>query len=303
MHFDSGDQAAGLRQLVRRSAGHLWIVAGVRPKVGATSWLVGAAVALASQGRDVLILDERISSGNVSSMLKLKPRYDLLQVLRGDVSLASAFLKPLSCLGVMPAARAFDACAGLAFDDRRRLLGLLGQLCRQADLVLVDARPDVGGTVLSGLPDVPARLLLMSDASTAGITASYKLIKRMHQRTGLRRVAVIFNRVKNAGEGIRLFHNLREASMGHLGVPLQCLGYMPVDESMQRATQWAYFGAEETHPAPGLRVPDDLSAGLLRDPWAKPVREDVFVSRDEWLANFPPEPISSRLDTCTLQQV
>ncbi len=303
MHFDSGDQADGLRQLVRRSAGHLWIVAGVRPRVGVTSWLVSVAVVLASRGKDVLILDEQLSSGNVSSRLKLKPRYDLLQVLRGDVSLTSAFLKPFPGLAVLPSARALDACAGRVTDDRKRLLGLLGHLCGQSDLVLVDAKPDVGGTVLSGLPDAPARLLVVSDASTSGITASYALIKRMHQRTGLKRVAVIFNRVKNAEESIRLFRNLQEVSVGRLRVSLQCLGYMPVDESMERETQWAHFGAREAHPVPARRVPDSLSAGLLGDPWANPEADAVFVSRDEWLTNLPSEPMTSRLDTCTLQQV
>ncbi len=301
MHFDSNDQASGLRQLIRRNAGRLWIVAGARPGVGVTSWVVGSAVSLAARGMDVLILDEQITSGNVSSRLKLKSRYDLLQVLRGDVPMASAFLRPASGLGVLPSGRALDACSGLAPDDRQRLLGLLVQLCCQSDLVLVDARPDVGGIVLSGLADVPARLLVVSDASISGITASYALIKRMYQRTGLNRVAVVFNRVKSAEEGIRLFHNLHEVAMDRLGVPLQCLGYMPVDESMERATQWAYFGAEASSLAPVLKVPDDLSAGLLRDSWEKPAGDDV--SRDEWLANLPPESISSRLDTCTLQQV
>ena len=53
------DQADGLRQLMSHGAGQMLAVVGSGPAVGATSVAVNLAAALAQQGKDVLLLDER----------------------------------------------------------------------------------------------------------------------------------------------------------------------------------------------------------------------------------------------------
>ena len=53
------DQADGLRQLMSHGAGQMLAVVGSGPAVGATSVAVNLAAALAQQGKDVLLFDER----------------------------------------------------------------------------------------------------------------------------------------------------------------------------------------------------------------------------------------------------
>ena len=80
------DQAEGLRRLLVRPSLRVVTVLGARPGLGATSVVVNLAAALARAGKHVLVLDENLAHDNVANTLGLKPRFDLLNSVRDDLS-------------------------------------------------------------------------------------------------------------------------------------------------------------------------------------------------------------------------
>lgn len=233
--FDS-DQAAGLRRLLARTSARVVAVVGARSGLGSTSVVVNLAAAWARSGKDVLILDEHVSQHNVANTLGLKPRYDLLNVIRGDKTLAEVMLRASNATQILPVVRAMQALPLLREGERDRLLELLTHAAAGADVVLVDAAAREGHSVCASLSgDEPLMLVLNGTAS--GITESYAMLKQMALQNGRQTFDIVINKVNNGSEAKAIFANIAQVAWQNLQVRLEYMGYIPADEKLSRATQ------------------------------------------------------------------
>jgi flagellar biosynthesis protein FlhG len=234
-HFD---QAEGLRRLLARSAAQVLTVVGARSGLGATSVVINLAANWAREGKAVLILDEHLSASNVANSFALKPRYDLLNVIRGDKTLREVILSGSYGLKILPVARAMQALPKLTETERQRLLNCLTEAARGMDTVLVDAAAREGQSVSASLSgDEP--LLLVLNGTAQGITESYALLKQMALQNGRQVFDIIVNKINDECEARAIADNMSQLAQRNLQVRLNYIGYIPVDEKLKRAGQLA----------------------------------------------------------------
>jgi flagellar biosynthesis protein FlhG len=98
------DQASGLRKMTTPSRPVKVIaIASGKGGVGKTNVSVNLGVALASQGKQVLLLDADLGLANVDVMLGLHPQYSLQHVLDGSKNLSEIIVEGPAGLKVIPA--------------------------------------------------------------------------------------------------------------------------------------------------------------------------------------------------------
>lgn len=260
--FDS-DQAEGLRRLLARSPARVVAVVGARSGLGATSVVVNLAAAWANSGKNVLILDEHLSQNNVANTLALKPRYDLLNVIRGDKPLREVTLRERNGVQILPVARAMQALRRLEEPERDTLLELLAQASRGMDVVLVDAAADDRHSVCASLSgDEP--LLLVLNGTVSGITESYAMLKYMALHNGRRTFNIMVNKARDGLEAKAIFNNMAQVAQRNLQVHLDYMGYIPVDEKLKRATQLCRPVVEVFPKTQSSFVIGELAHNLMR---------------------------------------
>lgn len=270
MLFDASritDQAEGLRKLLARSSARVVTVAGARSGLGVTSVVINLAATLARNGRDVLVLDENLSHANVANSLALKPRYDLLNVLRGDKVLRDVMLQPAQGIHVLPLARAMQELPKLAAAEHERLLDGLARASDGMDVVLVDGSTEEGRFV-SGSLALEQPLLLVINATASAITESYAMIKRMVLFDGCRSFEIVVNKARDAESARAVFGNLAQVARRHLNIRVEYLGHIPVDEKLQRATQLCRSVVETFPLAPSAQAFSEIERSLLSLPAA-----------------------------------
>ncbi|MBU6504646.1 MAG: hypothetical protein KGQ63_03070 [Betaproteobacteria bacterium] len=237
MHSERAfDQAAGLRRLLSRPAAPVWFFAGAQADVGVTGLVIGLAGLLSSQGLDVLVLDEHLSQDNVGNRLSLRPRFDLLDAVRGDKRLGDVLLEAEPGFRVLSMARTLRDFSRLNPRDLQSFAHLLDQISQAADVILVDAANRPRKVPLSWRKAAEMPVVVM-DCSATGIKAAYALIKRLHQEDGMCRVAVVMNRVREESEADWMLGNLAQVAGEHMKVRVDCLGYIPVDEQASGGPQ------------------------------------------------------------------
>jgi flagellar biosynthesis protein FlhG len=257
------DQAEGLRRLLVRTSARVVTVVGARSGLGATSVVVNLASAWANSGKDVLILDEHLTQNNVANTLALKPRYDLLNVIRGDKTLREVMLRGSDGVQILPVARAMQALPKLGESEREKLLEVLTQASRGMDVVLVDASAREGQSVSANLSgDEP--LMLVVNATASGITESYAMLKQMALHNGRQSFDIVLNKVGGEREARAIFDNMAQVAQRNLQVRLAYMGYIPVDEKLKRATQLCRPVTEAFPAAPGAVAFGELAHNLLR---------------------------------------
>lgn len=261
------DQAEGLRRLLVRASSRVVTVVGARPGLGATSVVVNLAASLARAGKQVLVLDENLAHDNVANTLALKPRFDLLNGVRGDMPWRDVLLHTAGGVNVLPIARAMQALTKLSAAERERLLESLTAASWGMDVVLVDATTE-GHSVCSSLSGGES-LLLVLNPTADGITESYALLKQMAAYNGRQEFDIVVNKARNDQEARTVFDNMAQVAKRHLKVSLKYLGNIPLDESFNRATQQQRPLVEMFPVAPAACAFIELASNLMLLPVAE----------------------------------
>lgn len=255
------DQAEGLRRLLVRPSLRVLTVVGAQQGLGATSVVVNLAAALSQAGKQVLVLDENLAHDNVANALALKPRYDLLNAVRDDISWREVMLQSATGVHVLPVARAMQALFKLSDAERARLLESLSAASWGMDVVLVDATTDGHSVCASLSGDEP--LLMVLNATADGITESYALLKKLAAHLGRQEFDLVVNKARNAQEARTVFDNMAAVAQRHMRVKLNYLGNIPLDEQFSHASQ-AHRPLVEISPgAPAACALVELARNLM----------------------------------------
>lgn len=228
------DQADGLRRLLGKGGLRVLRLNSGRRGMGKTSVAVNLAAAMVAKGREVLILDENATQGNVGDHLGQRARRDLLQVVRGECSLDQTIHR-VAGISILAAARGLSELKQLPHDARLALGDALAKACPQYDVVIIDSMAGTGSVLLPLALAAQEELLVVS-GSVAGITDAYAFIKATAGEYGKRRYRVLMSRIRNQPPAQAMFDNMAGAAQRYLGIELELMGMIPFDEKLKRAS-------------------------------------------------------------------
>ena len=227
------DQAEGLRRLLDRSGLR---VVSVSADGGGTAAVINLAGALAEQGSDVLILDERPQGQGVSAALGLNARFDLEHVIRRERDLEEVIVRGPGGILILPLARGAHSLAQLHAREQLRLVERCARLGIPVDTLLVHAAQG-SASALPCAPTAEREVIVIAGGGPAAITAGYVLIKRLSNGCGRREFHVLLANVASEREAQAIFANMAGAARDYLQVALNFMGYIPPDDKLQHAAR------------------------------------------------------------------
>ncbi|HEX5342934.1 MAG TPA: hypothetical protein VFX55_10595, partial [Duganella sp.] len=175
------DQAEGLRRLFAADATHMVALVGNE----AQDISAALAVALAGQGRKVLLLDEQLLAGDAHPLATLPIPHDIGAVVRGEKSLQEIVV-PVAGITLLPGGIGRSSHGNHSADAARvRLLAGFHALASLFDVVLVHSAPAEQRHGL-GFALAAPEVLTLCEGSANGITACYSQIKLMARAPGKR---------------------------------------------------------------------------------------------------------------------
>lgn len=263
------DQAEGLRRLLAKSGSRVVAVTGGPVGVGCTSTVVNLAAALAALGKDVLVIDERLGSRSVSTMLGgLHGTGSLRALMDGEIALDQACARHELGFSVLAASR--ENCAGYSAAQ----LGLL--LSGPADVVLVDARLDRQGA-LSLLASQAHDVMIVTRVAASAITEAYACMKRLHFEHAIAQFRVLVNHVSSLADAHTTFENLAEVAARYLTVSIEDAGCVAADPLMERSLELGRCVVDAFPSAQSARDFRHVAAEMLY--W--PMRPAMYSPRSE----------------------
>jgi len=249
------DQATGLRRLLAPSALRTIAIGSAGPTAGRSVITANLAVALARQGRGVVVLDCAPARGSAGWLLASQPPADLVAV--GARNLRATFAEGAGGVRVARAprlglARSFESASA-------HLAQVLETLREDVDVLLVDAPP--GDLVWSA---AAGELIVLTGPGAQAMTESYRLIKRLNVDGGRRRMHILANRMQSASHADKIFGNLSATSKRFLNLPLEFLGCIPDDERMSRAARLRQMVVEAFPESECARAVRECADAVLR---------------------------------------
>ncbi|MFM0438642.1 MinD/ParA family protein [Paraburkholderia strydomiana] len=265
------DQAEGLRRLLARSGSRVIAVTGGSLGAGCTATVMNLAVALAQQGKDVLVIDECVGDKSVSAMLgSVRGAGNFAAVMRGEMTLDEAALRHALGFSVLAASRAHRE----GYSAAQFSVVLHGS----ADFVLIDAQLDQQGH-LSALAMQAHDVMIVTRMAAQAITDAYACMKRLHYAHAIAQFRVLVNHVQSVEDARTAFANLAGVAGRYLAVALEDAGCIAADARMARAEELSRCVVDAFPSTPAARDFRHLAAELQY--W--PMRP-AMSSQTPWMA-------------------
>ncbi len=231
------DQADRLRSLAlqsKRIGGspsamqpRMFAISGGKGGVGATTISVNLAVALAQQGKRVVLADVNVDSADATLMCGLKPRGSVADVFSGRSSVHEILENGPAGIQVLPGLWNPEVALENSPVAQQRLLDQLGSLGRFADIILLDTGR--GNTeALRRCWQACEQLVLVTTTDTVAIMDTYAAIK-IHAAAGeLPMVRVLVNQVTDLALADHVHDRLNISCQRFLGMSVLDTAHVPV---------------------------------------------------------------------------
>ncbi len=234
LESNNNDQATGLRRMAKAHPVRVITIASGKGGVGKTNVSVNLAIALATQGKNVTILDADLGLANIDVMLGLHSKKNLSHVMNGECDLEEILLEGPHGIKVIPASSGVKDMAEMSSAQHAGLVNAFSELSHDIDILLVDTAAGITDSVTSFSRAAQEVIVVVCD-EPASITDAYALIKLLSKEQGIFKFQILANMVSGPQQGREVYDKLSKVSNRFLDVALEYLGHVPFDEHLQKA--------------------------------------------------------------------
>lgn len=231
------DQATGLRQLFAADAVRVVALLGSQSQ----SVSAALAVALAGQGKKVLLVDEQLCAGTTHPLLEGVLSADVGHVLSGKKTLQEIMF---SVTGVTLMSADTEKLSHNTEAARVQLLDAFHSLAVGFDFVVIHGAPDIQHHGI-GFALAASEVIVICDETDQGITTAYRHIKTLMKMSDDRHFMMMF-RGGNESMAKRLFHKLSSVCSRYLRLKPDFACVLPVDR-LSAAQVLEMFALDMTH--------------------------------------------------------
>lgn len=204
--------------------------------VGKSNVVSNLAIALAMQGKKVLIIDADLGLGNIDVLLGLSPVYNLNHVLNGEKGLIDILIEGPAGIKIIPAGSGIQELTSLGQHEKLKLLDELDMLEEQFDIMIVDTEAGISENVTYFTVAAQEIIVVVTPEPTS-ITDVYALIKLLASRYSEHHFKVLVNMAKDSEDALEVFRKLANVAGRFLDISLDYLGCVVKDEKVIEAVK------------------------------------------------------------------
>ena len=204
--------------------------------VGTTSIAINLAMQIAARGKKVIIIDADMGLANVEVMLGIRPRYDLGDLMYGDMKLKDIITEGPMGIGFISGGSGIHELNNLSREQIENMTDRLFELDEISDYIIVDTGAGISETIMQFVK-VSSQVLVVTTPEPTSITDAYAVLKALNrelpQLDGTS-VKMISNRVGGHREGEVLYNKLNSVVEKFLDIKLGYLGEIVQDSNLAK---------------------------------------------------------------------
>ncbi len=247
------NQADKLQNLMSENAAkkphstHFIAVTSGKGGVGKSTISANLGNVLAKNGYKVGLFDADIGLANLDVILNVRVEKNLLNVLKGECSLAEILIEVKPNLWLIPGESGDEI---LKYNDKNIYERFLNQasVLDSLDFLIIDTGAGIGGNTLNFL-EMADELIIVTVPDPAAITDAYATIKMSSKSK--ENVLLLLNSVKNENEALKVFENLKKVADDNIKNPLnlEFLGFLSTSKDVSSSIKKRTLFSDESSSA------------------------------------------------------
>jgi flagellar biosynthesis protein FlhG len=211
-------------------------VASGKGGVGKTNVAANLAVALRLLGKQVMIMDADFGLSNIDVLFRVEPKYGILQLLTGGLSLQDIVVDGPHGIKILSAGTGVQDIQALDPWQRLKILDAFDSYENDIEVLLIDTAAGLSENA-AFFCSAAQEIVIVTTPEPTSTADAYTLIKALHTRHQEKKFHVLVNAARNADEAFEVFRRMSQASEEFAGISLDYLGFLPFDESVPEAVR------------------------------------------------------------------
>jgi len=234
-------QAAKLRRLMRaryeavESARVISVTSG-KGGVGKTNIAANMAIALATGGQRVLLLDMDMGLANADVVLGVDARVNWWHVLRGGRDIREAIVPAPGGIDLLAGGSGLSGLTDLSEFERHRLLRDIESLRRLYNVMVLDCGAGISRSVVAFALAADLVVVVATPEPTA-LTDAYAMIKMLSRQNTDRSIGLVVNQAVSRREAQQVYERIATVAARFLHVAVMDFGYVLQDDAVQTAVR------------------------------------------------------------------
>lgn len=208
-------------------------VASGKGGVGKTSIAVNLAVQLAQRGQRVCLIDVDCGAANAGSLLGLKPRYTLSDLVLSGVALDKVMHRNCRGIDLVPGGSDAGWLIALTDNQMRSLATSLSQL-EGYDFILIDS-PSANARSVNAFTMAGFETVMVITPEPEVLSDTYGLLRLLHNEHYKGHIRMIINKSNNQEDGRHTYDKFQKVTEFYVGVNTPLLGVVGNDGCIQQA--------------------------------------------------------------------
>jgi flagellar biosynthesis protein FlhG len=233
-HEDQASKLRAMMQRLRRS--RTFAVVSGKGGVGKSNVSLNLAVLLSAAGNRVALVDADLGLANLDVLLNVEVRANLSHVIAGSRRLADVVVDLPCGVQFVPGASGIAHLANLSDFQRGQLLGDLGGLEADNDIILVDCGAGIGRDTmqLAGSAD---NVLIVTVPEPTAITDAYAVVKVLKRQGYKGKLSLLVNMASDRQEARDAYQRVSGVARQFLSFRVFDAGYVLMDPKVKEAVR------------------------------------------------------------------
>ena len=237
------DQAESLRRLAngernnfnnRKKARIMTITSG-KGGVGKSNFVVNLAISLQKQGQKVMIFDADIGMGNDDVLMGIHPRYNVLDLMQGRISIEDVLVNGPEGVKLLPGGSGLNNIEDLQQHERERFLKKIEEI-EGFDYIFIDTGAGISRSVLAFIA-CSDNVIIVTTPEPTSLTDAYSLLKAVKHFRIDKETSIVVNRTFDRHEGEQTFLKFQKAIGKFLKLETKYLGCIDDDRKLVMAVR------------------------------------------------------------------
>ena len=229
------DQAEILRQLASKSSGlneksKIITITSGKGGVGKSNFVVNLAIALAKEGKKILLFDADIGMGNDDVLMGIYPKNSVLDLINGKLAIEDIIVNGPEGVKLLPGGSGLNNIEDLQQNQRDLFLKKI-EILEGFDYIFIDTGAGISRSVLAFIA-CSDEVILVTTPEPTSLTDGYSLLKAVDHFKIKDKASIVVNKILEKKEGDQTFSKFKMAVNRFLKLDVNFLGVVYEDRKL-----------------------------------------------------------------------